>query len=257
MQRSIKRIFLVFIFIVLFRVNSNVYALNFDKACGIKFKDKMQIVVKFETNGGESIQDLNYCRGCGKGKFVLPTPVRKGYIFKGWYGDSKYTSEVGTILDKEETEKKVLLIPYKLGCDIDKAYFILYAKWEKDDKCDIPTSYKVTIKYQTNSDDKFDDLKFTMGEDNQDISLPIPKKEGYHFIGWYGDKNYRTLISNNDNLSGDELYTKVKTEYINDDKCSFDRKGTLYAKYVDDDNLLSMIYDYVDNNIYMVKDIIK
>lgn len=256
MRRGIKHILFILTFLVSFNLYNKVSAINLENTCIMEFEEKMQVVVKFETNGGEYLNDLNYCRGCNTKKFKLPTPVRKGYIFKGWYADSKLNQEVGTVYDKVNTEKIATLYPYSLGCNIKKAYVYLYAKWEKDDKCDIPTSYKVNIKYQTNSDDKFDNLKFTMGEDNNNITLPTPKKDGYYFIGWYGDSNYRTLVDK-DVLTPEELYIYIKTSYKDDKACSFDKEGTLYAKYVNKDELISMVTDYADNNFYMVKDIIK
>lgn len=256
MQRGLKHIILLFIFIVVFGIGSNVNAVNFEKACGVVFDKQMQVTIKFETNDGESLNNLNYCRGCGAKRFKLPTPVKKGYIFKGWYADSRLEIPVGNIYDKVETEKIATLYPYSLGCNIKKAYVVLYAKWEVDDSCEIPTSYKVTINYQTDSDDKFDDLKLIIGEDNTKISLPTPSKEGYNFIGWYGEKEYRTLIKN-DELTQEEMYKKIKTTYSNNDKCSFERKGTLYARYVDNNELISMIIDAADNNTFMINDLLK
>ena len=256
MQKGIKHILFVITFLASFYLFNNVYAINLESTCIMEFEEKMQVVIKFETNGGDAISDLNYCRGCGISKFKLPTPTKKGYIFKGWYADSSLTTEVGTVFDKVETEKIATLYPYRLGCNINKAYVYLYAKWEKNDKCDIPTMYKVTIKYNTNSKDKFDDLKFTMGEENSNITLPTPKKDGYYFIGWYGDMNYTTLV-NKDIITPEELYLYIKTKYKKGDECSFDREGTLYAKFVKKEELISMVEDYADNNFYMIKDIMK
>ena len=256
MQRGLKHILCLFIFIALFLVCNNVNAINLEKACGIVFEDKMQVTIKFDTNGGQPINDLNYCRGCATSKFKLPTPVKKGYIFKGWYADSRLEVPVGNIYDKVETEKKVILYPNNLGCSVKKAYVELYAKWEVDESCELPTSYKVTIKYETNSKDKFDDLVFTIGEDNSRVSLPTPSKEGYNFIGWYGDKEYRTLIKS-DEMTPEEIYTSISTNYADDKKCTFERTGKLYAKFVDNNELVSMVIDAADNNAFMINDLLK
>ena len=63
MQRGLKHIILLFIFIVVFGIGSNVNAVNFEKACGVVFDKQMQVTIKFETNDGESLNNLNYCRG--------------------------------------------------------------------------------------------------------------------------------------------------------------------------------------------------
>lgn len=67
------------------------------------------VPVKFNTNGGSEIKNLNVNRNTAIGQ--LPTPSREGYVFAGWYAD------------------EALTIPYT-GTEIVKASTTLYAKWD-------------------------------------------------------------------------------------------------------------------------------
>ena len=254
MYKYFKYLLIVFISFFTFRTYE-VSAINYDKACGIKFNDIYQVIIKFETNDGERINDLYYCKNCGTAGFKLPIPVRKGYKFVGWYADRDLTIKLDETYIKEKAEQQVSFFPYSMGCDVNKVYTYLYAKWEKIDSCEIPESYNVTLKYVTNSDEKIEDLKFKVGEDNKEISLPIPKKEGYYFIGWYGDSNYTKLIKN-EMMTPEDIYKNVNSYYIDNKDCSFEREGKLYAKFVSEEDLIYLVVDAVDNNLFMINDLV-
>jgi pectate disaccharide-lyase len=61
-----------------------------------------------------------------KQKITLSSPTRKGYVFKGWYTDSKFKTKITTI--KKNSTKN----------------YTLYAKWEKVSKPATPTLKSVT-----------------------------------------------------------------------------------------------------------------
>lgn len=71
--------------------------------------------VTFDTNGGSEIANVKIAKN---GKVTEPTaPEKEGYVFDGWYTDSKFTTE------------------YDFDTKVTKN-FTLYAKWTKDNKSD-------------------------------------------------------------------------------------------------------------------------
>lgn len=94
----------------------------------------------------------------GEAGIQLPTPVRAGYTFGGWY------TEVG--LANEVTS------PYSPPADQT-----LYAKW-------IAGTYTVTYEYDgaTGGNTTISD-SYTSG--GTAVTLPAPTKSGYSFAGWY------------------------------------------------------------------------
>ena len=89
----------------------------------------------------------------------LPTPVKEGYDFVGWYQD-------GELIEVVSNQN------YKLT-----------AKWEV-----APTKYTITYNlvggYWTTTPNK---TEFSEGEV---VELPIPVKEGSEFLGWYTTADY-------------------------------------------------------------------
>ena len=51
-------------------------------------------IVKFNTNGGDIIEDMNICVTCSPEDIILPTPTRKYYTFLGWYDDANFMIKV-------------------------------------------------------------------------------------------------------------------------------------------------------------------
>ena len=70
--------------------------------------------LRYDTNGGEAIQSESKSYSWTKPYEDLPTPVREGYTFDGWYLDSKLTDPV-------EGDVKV-----------NRSTVTLYAAWSKD-----------------------------------------------------------------------------------------------------------------------------
>lgn len=72
--------------------------------------------LRYDTNGGEKLESETKDRIWTKDYENLPTPVRTGYVFDGWYYDSKLTDLV-----EEDVE-------------VNQSTMTLYAKWSKDPK---------------------------------------------------------------------------------------------------------------------------
>ena len=102
-------------------------------------------------------------------KVTLSVPTKEGYNFLGWYEGEKLVSEV--------TNKNYNLV----------------AKWEK-------VLAKYTISYDVDGGILSDDaiLEFIEGEK---VTLPVPRKEGYNFLGWYeGEELVSEVTNKNYNL---------------------------------------------------------
>lgn len=115
--------------------------------------------VTFEENGGTLVDDIYDIE---KGATVtLPNITRIGYIFEGWYTSKSFIK--GTEITNNTN----------IGKDIK-----VYAKWKA-------LSFKVNIDLDGGSMDS----EYTNGVNNisygVEITLPMPKKQGYLFQGWY------------------------------------------------------------------------
>lgn len=195
--------------------------------------------VKFNTMGGSTVADQSVQEGKAA---TLPTPVREGYKFMGWF-----ETEVGGGALKE-------FYP--------KADTILYAHWTLDKTDGTPDGDKDPDKKPDGSDtnpdgtitDKDDknpdegdvdaDKKFTLTFDSQGgtpvapitgergtiINFPqAPERDGYEFDGWYTKPN-----------SGD----KVTGVILKDDV-------TLYAHWTRKTDKVSVTYiDGVDGKSF-------
>ena len=115
----------------------------------------------FEENGGESVADVT-----AEKLTELPTPVKSGYKFLGWFDNADLTGNAVTV-------------PYAPNKDVT-----LYAKWEKESTVDPTPDPAPVTKY-----------KFTFeengGESVADVTaeelteLPTPIRDGYKFMGWF------------------------------------------------------------------------
>ena len=122
-------------------------------------------IVTFNANGG-SVTISNKKVFINTPYGTLPTPVRNGYIFDGWYtssnGGTKITSSTNVTLAANQT---------------------LYAHWVKD-KEDEEETAKLTITFDPMGGKVSPTSK--KGEFNTPYgSLPTPTRNGYVFLGWY------------------------------------------------------------------------
>lgn len=78
------------------------------------------------------MEDMNVCIACPPNSYEeLKDAKKDGYVFLGWYYDSKFKNAVTATssLDIEPQAKKD-----KKGCTIGYEDITLYAKWEKEKK---------------------------------------------------------------------------------------------------------------------------
>ena len=81
--------------------------------------------MKFNTMGGNTINDVSICVTCPPETINLPTPQRDGYTFDGWYADLELTKKVegGRNNVNNATWTKVSCYNYETT---------IYAKWQKN-----------------------------------------------------------------------------------------------------------------------------
>ena len=126
--------------------------------------DYIDYNVIFNTNGGEPLDNkiVHYTLKYGE----LPTPVRGGYAFLGWYLDSLLTKKV-----TEETIVETL------------GNHALYAKWEIE---------KYRVVFDTDGGSNISSKEVTFGKKYG--TLEIPTKENYVFTGWYLDVSHTVQV---------------------------------------------------------------
>lgn len=134
--------------------------------------------VKFESNGGNEIQDKNY--NADMTDFELPVPTREYYDFAGWYANSDLSGDrvVDFSTDKDVT---------------------LYAKW-------IAKEY--TIKFDSNGGESVKSHIYSV--ESADFTLPSIRKEYYDFIGWFDENGKKYEVISSKNPQDTTLYARWK-----------------------------------------------
>ena len=121
---------------------------------------QVESLIKFESNGGTSVESMSGYTGDVIENREMPTTTREGYAFDGWYSEQELTNKVETLPEK-----------YPAGTTT------YYAKWTKN-------SYKITYKiagdYFANNNYKEETLEYGA----QIIPEANPTQEGYTFSGW-------------------------------------------------------------------------
>ena len=117
--------------------------------------DKLYTVT-LDASGGDPIRPIQYT--VESEAFLLPTPVRTGYIFLGWTGEG--------ITEPQKTME----IPK--GSTGDRTYT---ANWQV-------IEYTVTL--DASGGDPLDPITYTV---ETPVILPTPTSTGYTFLGWTGE----------------------------------------------------------------------
>ena len=117
--------------------------------------DKLYTVT-LDASGGDPIRPIQYT--VESETFLLPTPVRTGYIFLGWTGEG--------ITEPQKTME----IPQ--GSTGDRTYT---ANWQV---------IEYTITLDVSGGDPLDPITYTV---ETPVILPTPTSTGYTFLGWTGE----------------------------------------------------------------------
>ena len=139
--------------------------------------DKLYTVT-LDASGGDPIRPIQYT--VESEAFLLPTPVRTGYIFLGWTGEG--------ITEPQ----KAMEIPQ--GSTGDRTYT---ANWQV-------IEYTVTL--DVSGGDPLDPITYTV---ETPVILPTPTSTGYTFLGWTGEGivNPQTEVIIPTGSTGNKAYT--------------------------------------------------
>ena len=116
--------------------------------------DVINYTVSFSTNGGSDLTDMTI-EGAQTGVSV-PTPTKEGFEFLGWFTDMRLSQPWDGSVSSDLT---------------------LYAKWR---------TLQYVLSFETNGGEEIESLNLKF---NDTIGrLPVPKKEGHTFGGWFLDE---------------------------------------------------------------------
>ena len=122
-----------------------------------KWEAKAPVTVTYDYNGGAGEKDSE--QAVPGLEFTFPDAIKKGYSFKGWYGDKELTAFAGNAGEEYAAPEK------------DSTY---YAAWEKSE---------AAVKFDADGG-KMEGGNVT-AKIGDTITLPGCTKDGYEFAGWY------------------------------------------------------------------------
>ena len=159
--------------------------------------------IKFNTAGGNKIEDLTICTSCPNKTMPLIFPHKLGYIFDGWYIDAGYTQKA------EFTNSDINNATWKkVGCYNYQT--TLYAKWVKENSCNDADGIDTkTVRFDTVGGNEIEDVTICATCPNKTWPLLMPYKLGYIFEGWYIDASYTQKVEFTNNDITNANWTKV------------------------------------------------
>lgn len=137
-----------------------------------KLEEDTTITISFNANGGTVSSNTKRVKA-GQSYGSLPTPIRNGYVFEGWY-----TAKNGGL---QVTETSVATVDQTL-----------FARWTA-----IPVKKFYTIVFDANGGN-VDQRTKTVEAGELIGALPTPVRDGYEFIGW-GTRLGSSMIVTADN----------------------------------------------------------
>lgn len=124
-------------------------------------KTYLYVVISFNTNGGNKIDDKKVIRREKIGK--LPIPIKDGYTFSYWLVDNEKIDEDYIVIDN------IVLTA-------------IYEKNKEEENLIVPSMNIYTIKYDTDGGTRISDYTIVEGEKAKKPDNPV--KEGYEFKEW-------------------------------------------------------------------------
>ncbi|GAB0171763.1 InlB B-repeat-containing protein [Lysinibacillus sp. CTST325] len=163
--------------------------------------DAKELSVKFSTTEGGGLLENNaqtkeIVKSVNKGtnlKDVLPEVIPKShYKFTGWF-----TAITGN-------EEKLKEIDDMKIMDSKGEYYAKFYPDFNDNGIDDRTE-EITLKFVTNSHQKFKDIKTQVGKQ---FKLPVLNKNDSVFMGWYTDEEFKNKVTDNFFTESQTLYAK-------------------------------------------------
>ena len=166
-------------------------------------------LVCFTTNGGKT---LNPVGGVVGTEYTMPTPVKEGYEFAGWYTDKALTTPY---------DGKFPVNSAKGGHGESLVYTPLYAKWTFDPFVAISDDFERDdvegrVVQVLNGNDKYDGTSNPIYQDTEGVG--VDGKGLLYFKDFAGRINANVILKNSDGStfsvnSGEELNLIVKFSY--------------------------------------------
>ena len=136
-------------------------------ACNLFGNGPTEYTITFLSDGGSACSPIKISED--ETTITLPKPTKVGYVFVGWYMDESYNVSIEDYLKDNGVNKDLRV----------------YAKWVLADS----EESKITFSLDVNGGDALLEeettITFTI---NTTPQLPIPKKLGYKFVGWWTAK---------------------------------------------------------------------
>ena len=140
-------------------------------------------VITYNLNGGGAVCETETV--FNENAHVLPTPIKEGYFFLGWYENENFEGSPISVIPK--------------GNEND---FTLYANYEQG----------VTITYHLDGGTHDNP---TLVKKGSNLDLQTPTKEGFVFINWFDNPDFSgdaiTSITVNENLEFYAIYSIAHT----------------------------------------------
>ena len=151
--------------------------------------------ITYHLNGGTGAANSTYT--VESAAITLPTPTKTGYTFGGWFDNENCTGSAITTIAASSTGDKTF-----------------YAKWTAN-------TYTVTLDQTDAETQGVRSIEVTYDTEMPSIAEQLPKRTGYHFGGYFTEKNG----------SGTQYYNQEGTAYYNKtwDKTS---NTQLYIKWI-------------------------
>ena len=125
-------------------------------------------MISFDANGGAASKE-NKTVDYGSTYGEMPTPVRNGYTFAGWYTEKNGGEKVDSSTPVTVTENQTL-----------------YARWNL-------IKYRIQYKLGKGKNHRSNPTGYTVA--SKTIVLKKPTRKGYTFKGWYSDSNFKHKIT--------------------------------------------------------------
>ena len=174
-------------------------------------------IVNYNTNGGNNISRNVICTTCVSKKVELPTPTRDGYTFEGWYADPELTKKVTSGMNNVVGANWTAL-----HCNSYST--TLYAKWTPKGLniiCKLGIA-KAFVNFDTNGGNEISRDVICRTCVAKQYELPIPKRDGYKFAGWYADSKFTKPVTGGKNTVNGAVWRSLNCDCIS---------TTIYAKW--------------------------
>lgn len=139
------------------------------------------VCVMFHSNGGRC-DEFERCLKVGDVIGVLPTPIRNGYVFEGWYTKAEGGSAIS-------------------ASTVVSDYVIFFARWSNND----PVEISYTVTFDANGG-VVSPLTHSVEHNMAIGNLPTPTRSKYKFLGWYTAPEGGTKVTATTKVTGDVTY---------------------------------------------------